>query len=223
MKTHILCSITFFRKTHRLWDNVEKCNGDRGATNDVTIWRLRVGCWISKGVCTYAHAHVHALCISCILISLTVFSLLNCSQWECLALEGLHLFSNFFTVSINPSSFSNFSFKTTTSSCVSHKLFPRSCHSFPIFRFSKFPSPSDCRTWTNFRLQGDAYPVRVQRRSRKITPLINELKDRLWTVAVRDARQTLKNACANLQRKAKSGIAVWFRKQLFAIAHNSEH
>jgi hypothetical protein len=27
MKTHILCSITFFRKTPRLWDNVEKCGG----------------------------------------------------------------------------------------------------------------------------------------------------------------------------------------------------
>jgi hypothetical protein len=33
IKTHILCSITFFRKSHRLWDNVEKCNRDRGATN----------------------------------------------------------------------------------------------------------------------------------------------------------------------------------------------
>jgi hypothetical protein len=28
----------FFRKSHRLLDNVEKCSGDRGATNDVTIW-----------------------------------------------------------------------------------------------------------------------------------------------------------------------------------------
>jgi len=24
-KTHILCSVTFFRKWYRLWDNVEKC------------------------------------------------------------------------------------------------------------------------------------------------------------------------------------------------------
>ena len=61
MKTHILCSITFFRKSHRLWDNVEKYGGARGATNDVTIWRIRVACWISKATCTYAHAHAHAL------------------------------------------------------------------------------------------------------------------------------------------------------------------
>ena len=60
MKTHILCSITFFRKSHRLWDNVEKCVGDRGATSDVTIWRIRVACWINKAICTYAHAHAHA-------------------------------------------------------------------------------------------------------------------------------------------------------------------
>jgi hypothetical protein len=37
----------FFRKSYRLWDNVEKYGGVRGATNDVTIWRIRVACWIS--------------------------------------------------------------------------------------------------------------------------------------------------------------------------------
>ena len=29
-------------------------------TNDVTIWRIRVACWISKATRTYAHAHAHA-------------------------------------------------------------------------------------------------------------------------------------------------------------------
>jgi hypothetical protein len=53
IKTHILCSITFFRKLCCLWDNVEKCGGAREATNDDTIWRLRVACWISKGTCTH--------------------------------------------------------------------------------------------------------------------------------------------------------------------------
>ena len=43
MKTDILWSITFFRKSHRLWNNVEKYCGDRGATNDVTMWRIRDG------------------------------------------------------------------------------------------------------------------------------------------------------------------------------------
>ena len=57
MKTNILSSITFFRKSHRLWDNVEKCGRDPGATNDVIIWRIRVACWICKAICTYAHAH----------------------------------------------------------------------------------------------------------------------------------------------------------------------
>jgi hypothetical protein len=61
MKTHASFSITFFRKSHRLWDNVEKYSGDRGATNYVTIWRIRVAYWISKAICTYAHAHAHAL------------------------------------------------------------------------------------------------------------------------------------------------------------------
>ena len=59
MKTHILFSIPFFRKSHRLWDNVEKYSWDREATNDVT-WRIRVACWISKAICTYPHAQAHA-------------------------------------------------------------------------------------------------------------------------------------------------------------------
>ena len=61
IKTHILCSVMFFRKSHHLWDNVEKYSGERGgATYDVTIWRIRVACWITKATCAYAHAHAHA-------------------------------------------------------------------------------------------------------------------------------------------------------------------
>jgi hypothetical protein len=44
-------------KSHRLSDNVENFSGDRGATNDVTISRIRVACWISNAICTQAHAH----------------------------------------------------------------------------------------------------------------------------------------------------------------------
>ena len=33
-KTHILCSITFFRKLCGLWDNVEKCDGARVVADD---------------------------------------------------------------------------------------------------------------------------------------------------------------------------------------------
>ena len=60
MGTRILCSITFFRKSHRLWDNFEKFRATRGAIHDVTIWRIRVACWISKATRTDAHAHVYA-------------------------------------------------------------------------------------------------------------------------------------------------------------------
>ena len=44
----MLYSVTFFRKSHRLADYVEKHAGDRGATNDVTIWRIRIAYWIIK-------------------------------------------------------------------------------------------------------------------------------------------------------------------------------
>ena len=50
----------FFPKIEPLWDNVEKYSGDRGATNNVTIWRIGVACWTSNATCTYAHAHAHA-------------------------------------------------------------------------------------------------------------------------------------------------------------------
>jgi hypothetical protein len=51
----------FYRKSHRLWDNVEKYARDRGATNDVTIWRIHIAWWRIKATCTYAHAHAHVL------------------------------------------------------------------------------------------------------------------------------------------------------------------
>jgi hypothetical protein len=39
-KTRILCSITFFRKSCHLRDNVEKYGSARQATNDNTIRRM---------------------------------------------------------------------------------------------------------------------------------------------------------------------------------------
>ena len=72
MKSHVLCHITFFRKTHRSWDNVEKYGGYRKAKNDVTIWRIRFAYWISKVICTRPrprvpickHAHTDQYVIS---------------------------------------------------------------------------------------------------------------------------------------------------------------
>jgi hypothetical protein len=60
IKTHILCSITFFHKSYHLWDNVEKCGEAREATDDNKIWRMRVACWISKATRAHAPAHAHA-------------------------------------------------------------------------------------------------------------------------------------------------------------------
>jgi hypothetical protein len=53
IKTHILCSITFLRKSCRLWDNVEKYDIVGQAAVDNIIWRMRIACWITKA--TDAH------------------------------------------------------------------------------------------------------------------------------------------------------------------------
>jgi hypothetical protein len=54
IKTHILCSITFFRKSCRLWDSVEKYGTARQATCDNIIRRMRFACRITKA--TYTHS-----------------------------------------------------------------------------------------------------------------------------------------------------------------------
>jgi hypothetical protein len=43
-----------------LWDNFGKFRATRGVIHDVTKWRIRVACWISKATRTDAHAHVYA-------------------------------------------------------------------------------------------------------------------------------------------------------------------
>jgi hypothetical protein len=49
IKTHILCSITFFfKKSYRLWDNVEKYGRARQATDDNIIRRTRFACRITE-------------------------------------------------------------------------------------------------------------------------------------------------------------------------------
>jgi len=48
IKTHILCSITFPRKWCHLWDNVGKYGTAGQATDDSTIRRMRIACWIPK-------------------------------------------------------------------------------------------------------------------------------------------------------------------------------
>jgi hypothetical protein len=55
IETHILCSITFFPESRFVYEIMSK----NMVEPDVTIWRKRVACWISKATCTHAHAHAH--------------------------------------------------------------------------------------------------------------------------------------------------------------------
>jgi hypothetical protein len=59
IKTHILFSITVFRKSCRIWDYVEKYGGAREATDDVTVQRIRFLCWINKAAWTQAPRHLY--------------------------------------------------------------------------------------------------------------------------------------------------------------------
>jgi len=48
IKTYILCTIEFFRKSCRLWDNVEEYGTDGQATNDKKILRFWSACWVTN-------------------------------------------------------------------------------------------------------------------------------------------------------------------------------
>ena len=52
IKTHILCSVTFFRKSCCLWDNV-KILVERGRLRMV-IWRMGIVWWIPKATNTHS-------------------------------------------------------------------------------------------------------------------------------------------------------------------------
>jgi hypothetical protein len=51
IKIHIFCSVTFFSKVVRLWENVEKYY--RGGKPQMTIWRKCIACWIPKATNTH--------------------------------------------------------------------------------------------------------------------------------------------------------------------------
>ena len=48
IETHILRSITFSRKSYRLWDNVGKYGAAEQETDDNTIWRMSFACSMIK-------------------------------------------------------------------------------------------------------------------------------------------------------------------------------
>jgi hypothetical protein len=52
IETHILYSVTYFRKLYRLWDKRENTVGpDRP---QMTIWRMRIAWWIPKTANTHS-------------------------------------------------------------------------------------------------------------------------------------------------------------------------
>ena len=54
IKTHILYSVTLFRKSCRLLDNVGKYNAAQQATRDNITRRMRFACWITKATDTHS-------------------------------------------------------------------------------------------------------------------------------------------------------------------------
>jgi hypothetical protein len=81
IKTHILCSVTFFRKSCRLWDNVEKHGRARQAI-DNRIRRMRFACWLTLRICnTYCFSS--ATVVSRTRLSVTFIRRLYCFRmWK---------------------------------------------------------------------------------------------------------------------------------------------
>jgi hypothetical protein len=52
-KAHILCSVQFFQKSCRLWDNGKKFGTAKDATHANT-WRLHFACWITTATTTHS-------------------------------------------------------------------------------------------------------------------------------------------------------------------------
>ena len=58
IKIHILCYITFSRKSCRLWDDVKEYSSVRQTTDDSVIRRMRFASSITNA--THTHALKHA-------------------------------------------------------------------------------------------------------------------------------------------------------------------
>jgi hypothetical protein len=62
IKTHILCSVTFFQKSCLLWDNVEKLVRVGQATDYSVLRRMRYACWVTKATDTLRICHNYYFC-----------------------------------------------------------------------------------------------------------------------------------------------------------------
>ena len=60
IEKHILCSITFFRKSCNLWANVEKFGGATDVTDD-NIRVMHFACWVTKATRERTRQHASAL------------------------------------------------------------------------------------------------------------------------------------------------------------------
>jgi len=54
IKTHILCSVTFPRKSCPLWDNVGKYGRAGQATDDSIVRRMRIACCTTRATNTHS-------------------------------------------------------------------------------------------------------------------------------------------------------------------------
>ena len=83
-RPHILCSRTFFRKSFHLWDIVEKSCRAKHATDDITVRRMRLACWITKATHTHTHTHTPTICntycFSTIMVTRTRIGVLLCAH-----------------------------------------------------------------------------------------------------------------------------------------------
>jgi hypothetical protein len=54
-------NLFFFLKPCRLWDNIEKCDGAREATEDNIIRLMRFACWVGKATLTRARTQKYVI------------------------------------------------------------------------------------------------------------------------------------------------------------------
>jgi hypothetical protein len=62
IKTQILRSITLFRKSRCLWDNMERYGTARQVTDDKILWCIRFACWIAKATNTHSECEIRIAC-----------------------------------------------------------------------------------------------------------------------------------------------------------------
>ena len=57
IKTHVLCSVTFFlnRGVYEIrWKDIVELERPQ-----LTLWRMRIACWITEATHTHTHTHTH--------------------------------------------------------------------------------------------------------------------------------------------------------------------